>query len=89
MNDVMVSIPGEVLANVKIPRQNLDAELKKHLALQLYREGLVAGAGACRIAGVSKVEFQYLLGEAGICQQYGTDDFSQDLEQLEAWQAKA
>lgn len=89
MKDVLVSIPGEALANVKIARQDLDSELKKHLALQLYRSSLVSGAGACRIAGVSKAEFQYLLGEAGICQQYGVEDFEQDLEHLQAWQTNA
>ena len=87
MNDLLISIPGEALAGVKIARQNLDAELKRHLALQLYRSGLVHGAAACRIAGVGKAEFQYLLGEAGICQQYDIEDYHQDLENLRAWQA--
>lgn len=87
MNNVMISIPGDALAGVKIPRQNLDAELKKHLALQLYRAGLVTGAAACRIAGVGKAEFQFLLGEAGICQQYDLEDYHQDLENLRAWEA--
>ena len=87
MNDLLISIPGEALAGVKIARQDLDAELKKHLALQLYRTGLVNGAAACRIAGVGKAEFQYLLGEAGICQQYDIEDYHQDMENLRAWQA--
>ena len=87
MNDILVQIPGEVLASAKIPRSQWDAELKKQLALQLYRVGMVSGAGACRIAGVGKLEFQYLLGEAGICQQYGVEDFHEDQENLQAWQS--
>ncbi len=87
MKDVLLSIPADALAGVKIPRQNLDAELKKHLALQLYRSGLVSGAAASRVAGVGKAEFQFLLGEAGICQQYDLEDYHEDLEHLRAWEA--
>ena len=57
MKDVHLTIPGEVLATAKIPRQRLEAELKKELALQLYREGLIAGGSACRLAGLTKLEF--------------------------------
>ena len=85
MNDVSVTIPGEALAAVKIPRHRLEAELRKQLAIQLYREGLISGAGACRIAGVAKAEFQYLLGESGVCQQFDIEDYGKDWEHLAAW----
>ncbi|MBI2194603.1 MAG: UPF0175 family protein [Planctomycetes bacterium] len=49
MNDISIIISGEALAAVKIPRQRLQAELRKELAIQLYREGLVSGAAAARI----------------------------------------
>ncbi len=62
---------------------------KKELALQLYREGIVSGLGACRIAGIEKAELQYLLGERGIAQQYDVDDYEQDMEALAGWQADA
>ncbi len=87
MNDVLLAIPGEALAAAKIPRSRLDTELKKELALQLYREGLISGGGACRLAALTKAEFQYLLGERGICQPYTAADYERDLEHLVAWQA--
>jgi predicted HTH domain antitoxin len=87
MKDLQLTIPGDILATTKIPRQHLEAQLKKELALQLYREGLISGGGACRLAGLTKLEFQDLLGERGICQQYGQDDYQRDLENLAAWQA--
>jgi len=59
--------------------------LKKELAVQLYREGLISGFGACRLAGLEKAEFQYLLGQRGVCQQYDVDDYDQDMETLSAW----
>jgi predicted HTH domain antitoxin len=51
MSDISLTIPGDALAAAKIPRHRLESELKKQLAIQLYREGLISGAGACRIAG--------------------------------------
>ena len=83
MKDMALTIPGDVLAVVRIPRARIEAELKKELALQLYREGIVPSFGACRIAGIEKAEFQYLLGQRGIAQQYDVDDYEQDKETLD------
>lgn len=87
MGDISLTIPGDALAAVKIPRHRLHSELKKQLAIQLYREGLISSAGACRIAGVEKPEFQYVLGECGVSQQYDVEDYQKDLEHLAAWRA--
>jgi len=87
MNDISLTIPGDALAMAKIPRHRLESELKKQLAVQLYREGLISGAGACRIAGLGKAEFQYVLGQCGVCQQYDVEDYRKDLEQLATWRA--
>lgn len=88
MDDICLTIPGAALAAAKIPRQRLEWELKKELALQLYREGLISGAGACQVAGLGKAEFQYLLGERGICQQYDIEDYQKDAEHLAAWRTR-
>lgn len=82
MNDVTISIPGDVLEHAKIPRARMERELRKELALQLYREGIVSHAGACRIANLQKLEFQFLLGERGICQQYDVADLHEDMKNL-------
>ena len=86
--DMALTIPGDVLAAVRIPRARIETELKKELALQLYREGIVSGFGACRIAGIEKAELQYWLGQRGIAQQYDIDDYEQDKEAMAAWQAQ-
>lgn len=52
MKDLQLTIPGDILATTKIPRQRLEAQLKTELALQLYREGLIAGGGACRQSAI-------------------------------------
>ena len=85
MKDVTLTLPGEALVRTKIPRHRLQRELKKELALQLYREGLISGFGACCLADMGKLEFQDLLGQRGIPQQYDVEDYEQDLENLAAW----
>ena len=73
------------MLTAKIPRQHLKRELMKELALQLYREGIVSFANARRLAGLSKIEFHYLLGERHIRRQYDISDYETDLENIDAW----
>jgi predicted HTH domain antitoxin len=49
------------MLTAKIPCQHLKKELIKELALQLYREGIVAFANARRLADLSKIEFHYMV----------------------------
>ncbi len=83
MHDLTLTLPGVALATTRIPRPRMEAELKKELALQLYREGIVASFGACRIAGIEQAEFHYLLGERGIPQRYDVDGYRQYKEVFE------
>ena len=87
MSSISLTIPSDAVAAMKIPRHRVESELKKQLAVQLYREGMISGAGACRVAEISKAEFQYLLGEIGVCQQYDVEDYHKDLEHLASWRA--
>ena len=85
MSDFLLPIPEDALAEVRLPRDRMASELRKELALRLYREGLLPGAGACRLAGMEKAAFQYLLGERGVCQQLREADLNDDLENGRAW----
>ncbi len=85
MQTISLQIPEKVMLTAKIPRQHLKRELMKELALQLYREGIVSFVNARRLAGLSKIEFHYLLGERHIWRQYDISDYETDLENLEAW----
>lgn len=85
MKTITLTIPEELLMDVKIPRQRWQADLKRELALQLYRENMISFANAHRLAEMSKVEFHYLLGEREIPRQYDTEDYEKDLENLFKW----
>jgi predicted HTH domain antitoxin len=87
MKTLAIEIPEEVMVAVKIPRNRWETELKKELALQLYRENLISFANAHRLAGMTKIEFHYLLGERKIPRQYDVEDYEKDLENLAKWRS--
>ena len=81
----LLELPEEVLRHAKIPRQQWDNVLKRELALQLYREGILSFANARRLAEMEKLDFHMLLGERQIPRQYDVEDYEQDIENLVAW----
>lgn len=80
MSDVLLTLPEASLAGSRLSRDRLEESLRKELALHLYREGLVTHAGACRMAGLEKAAFQYLLGERGIPQQLRAADLDEEMD---------
>jgi predicted HTH domain antitoxin len=48
---------------------------------------MISFANAHRLAGMSKLEFHYLLGERQISRQYDIEDYEKDLENLAQWKA--
>ncbi len=87
MRTLTLDIPEAVLTGVKIPRTRLKSDLKRELALQLYREQMISFANAHRMADMSKIEFHYLLGERQIPRQYDVEDCEKDMENLARWKA--
>lgn len=85
MRTLTLDIPEAVLSGVKIPRTRLKSDLKRELALQLYREQMISFANAHRMADMSKIEFHHLLGERQIPRQYDVEDYEKDMENLARW----
>ncbi len=85
MKDLVMTLPGEALASAKIPPADLERELRRRLAAVLFSDGIVGGAAACRLADMSKTEFQHWLGERGIQQPLGPSDYEREREHLGSW----
>ena len=82
MQSILLEIPSDILFHIRIPEKNLILELKKELAVQLYRDKLLSFANCSRMAELTKVEFHFLLGEKKIPRHYDIDDYNQDLETI-------
>lgn len=85
MKDVTLTLPGEALEGARIPPAELERELLRRLAAALYRDGIIGGAGACRLAGMAKAEFQHWLGEHGVSQPLSEGDYEVERDQLGSW----
>lgn len=88
MGSHTISLPEEILRSAKIPKSQWDSVLKRELALQLYREGILTFANARRLAGMEKLDFHMLLGERQIPRQYDDEDYEQDLANLQTWRSQ-
>ena len=82
---MILEIPEEVLASAKIPRPQLEIELRRRLAAALYADGVIGGSGACKLAGLDKAEFQHWLGEHGVVQPLDGLDYQDERHNIEQW----
>jgi predicted HTH domain antitoxin len=85
MNDLVLTLPGDALANARIPPAEMERELLRRLAAALFSDGIIGGAAACRLAGIGKAEFQHWLGERGIPQPLGVSEYEEEREELGEW----
>jgi len=86
MGSITIEIPDDVLLSAKLPRERIKEELKKELALHLYREGILSFGAARKLAGMEKLDFHFLLGQRKIPRHYGLEDYKKDLEYIAKWE---
>jgi predicted HTH domain antitoxin len=79
-----IDLPGSIMAQIKIPEEELGAFIKRTLAVELYREGRLSLGKAAELAGFkSKWEMLMLLCEKGVHLDYTAEDARKDLRTLE------
>ena len=83
MPKVMVEVSEELVEAMKLPPEEVPLRLKRELAVRLYEKGLLGFGKARELAGMSKWEFQQLLGEEGILRSYDVEELERDLKTLE------
>ena len=72
-------IPDEVLQSAHMS----EADLRREIALMLFRDKRFTLAQASNFADVERIAFQRLLAERQIPMHYDVDDFRQDLATLQ------
>ncbi len=82
MENLLIEIPEDVIAHLRLPPRRRKQELKKELAVHLYAEGLLPEASACRLAGLTRLAFTQILGERQIPVRYTSEELDQDLQTL-------
>jgi predicted HTH domain antitoxin len=75
-----LKIPEDVVASLRIPPDELEDELHKELALVLYQRGMLSFGKAAALSGITRQQFEDLLGKRKILRHYGEEELEEDLE---------
>ena len=82
---VMLELPETFFTTVHIRQSELSEYIKKTLAVELYREGVLSLGKAAELAEVAnKWEMLTLLNERKVAIPYTSEDAEEDLKTLEA-----
>ena len=73
-----LTIPDDVLAAAHLS----ESELKRELAVALFRQERLTLAQASRLGEMTQLAFQALLAERNIPIHYGSEEFSEDLRTI-------
>ncbi|MFH1742479.1 MAG: UPF0175 family protein [bacterium] len=83
MMNVVLEIPDDLLASLKVPPEETESRLRTELAIRLYQKGLLSFGKARQLCGMNKWEFHFLLGKEGILRNYDAEELQGDLATLE------
>ncbi len=81
-----LKIPDEVIDALRVPPDEVEAELYKELALALYQRGMLSSGKATALSGLTRQQFEDLLGQRKIKRHYGEADLEEDLKYAECGQ---
>jgi len=76
---VILEIPADIASSVRIPPQEVEARLLLELAVALYGQNLLASGKACALAGLTRLEWDDVLGKRAIPRHYSEADLAEDL----------
>jgi predicted HTH domain antitoxin len=88
MPKVRVELPEELVEALKLPPEEVPLRLKRELAVRLYEKRLLGFGKARQLAGMTKWEFQQLLGDEGVLRSYDVEELEKDLKTLEEFESR-
>ena len=79
MRNVTIEIPGDVAKALRLPPDALEQEARKELAVALYARQLLPLGKARKLAGMTRRDFEELLGERHVPRAYDEKDLERDI----------
>lgn len=79
MSDITIVVPPAIVQAFRLPPETIQAELQQELALALYQRGILSSSIACNLAGITRWEWEALLGERKIPRHYADDELERDI----------
>jgi predicted HTH domain antitoxin len=75
-----LKIPEEIVNALRIPPDDVEEELYKELAIALYQRGMLSSAKASALCGLTRLQFEDLLGKRKVLRHYGDVELEEDLK---------
>ncbi len=82
MVSVRMDLPKDVLLAANIPEANATADIRKHLALYMFKERILSLGKAAELSGIGKLPFMEFAGSKGVSLNYDTDDYYEDMNTI-------
>lgn len=79
MTDVTITVPQDIVQALRLPPDTVAAELQRELAVALYQRGILSSGKAAALAGMTRWEWEELLGARKIPRHYADEDLDQDI----------
>lgn len=80
---LFIQLPDDLIRAIRLPENEVQARLKRELAVTLYAKDLLSFGKARQLAEMTRWDFHDLLGEEGVARRYDVEELDQDLETLE------
>ena len=77
---LILKIPESIVDALRLPREEVGGELQKELALALYQRSVLSSGEASVLAGMTRWEFEELLGQRRIQRHYSEKNLEEDIE---------
>ncbi|MCL2619886.1 MAG: UPF0175 family protein [Defluviitaleaceae bacterium] len=76
---VTMDFPRDILLAADISEINVQSDIRKHLALYMFKERILSFGKSVELSGMNKMEFMELAGSKSISLNYDADDYREDL----------
>ncbi|SPE63084.1 conserved hypothetical protein [Verrucomicrobia bacterium] len=76
-----IEIPDEAVRAMNIPAAEVEAELRKELAVVLYARGALSLGKAVEMAVTTRAEFEHVLGQRRIERPFSKKELEHDLSE--------
>jgi predicted HTH domain antitoxin len=83
--DLAIKIPAQVYEALRIPAAEREETLRLELALALYQRDILSFGKARELAGLSKWDFDALLGKRQILRHYDLENLEEDLHYIKTY----
>lgn len=80
MPKLTLDIPDDVADALSLPPDEAEQEVRKELAVTLYARQLLPLGKARKLAGLSRRDFEALVGERQVPRHYSGEDLEADLD---------